>query len=516
MKNRSMQLKTINKLLAVILIILVATLFRIYPIYQFSFQPSGYNGQIEIRSLNIEETGHSSFSSRGEILIDIYTAEQKIIINQDPQIIFLITTLTQCICFSLVIILFTKPILKDKTLDLIPMAFIVLFSIFATPDVITRLSGWNGPYLWIFYFLAFYLIIFKKQTKSIICLSMLLLIILPIAYFTEAIFVFLLLIILLIYQLVYKRTVIPNTHIILYIMFFIIYEIYISDYSMDWIFQIITMITTYTQNTTRSQLLNYIAGGTNISMIKNLICIVLASIPLIYFIIIGKKKFDTKIVDLFNVLLLTIFVFGIIIYFWMGFTGIAQRIPLYGALLSILAFTVLSAKKTNNKNYMILIFFISVAIIFSGYTYITSDYNSSAISFDEEAASNWLITHTYKSETIFTDLRLSGPLTYNGYSPVILNDVFISPETVNKLLEEMFYKIDSPVDAFYQLDKLNNVNIRLIYFSTSFTERFPGIKGFDYSFLPASKDYLERYDELNQFDVIYRNHESTILYIKDE
>jgi hypothetical protein len=508
-----MQLKTINKILIVILIIVITTLIRLYPIFQFSFQPSGYNGLIQLRTLSLIETGHTPFSMRGEILIDIYNAVSTIIINLDPAQNLFLTTVIQCAGFSLIVLLFTKVMSKDKKLDIIPIALIVLFSIFATPDIITRLTGWNGPYLWIFYFLALYLIIFKKQNRSIICISMILLFILPIAYFTEALFVFLILIVLLVYQNLVKRILIPNIFIIIYIIFFMIYETYVSNYTLNWVYQFIDMIVVNFQNDTRSQILEYIASGTEISMIKNFMCILFASIPLVYFIFIGKKKVDTKIVDLFYVFILTISILIILFYLWMGITGIFQRIPIYITLISILAFAVLSTSNTNKKHYKILISIVMISVIFSGYTYITSDYNSSTISFDEAACSNWLENHAYKNETIFTDLRLSGPITYDGYSPVIINDATIPPDTVNQLLEKMFYNIDSPMEAFGQLNNIYNVNIKIAFFSTSYTERFPGIKGYDYSFLPAPKNYLQTYDRLNQFDVIYRNRESTLLYV---
>ena len=502
-------LKNINKTLLILLVILLATCIRLYPIYQYSQEPTSYQGSDVLRSNYLLENGHALPSYRGEMILDKLEAIKSIIVQLTPTQNLLLTSTYQSFIFCLIILLFTKGTSNN---NLILTTLVIAFSISATPDIIFRLSGWNGPYAWMFFFMSLYLILFKSKNVATVFLSLLLLLIIPATYFTESLFVAVILSTAFIFHIFLNKGVFSNNIIILYISFFIAWLMYMSISGFSTIFNILSMVQSFVQQDSRIITLNYLAGGTKISMIKNAISNILASLPLFYLILKGNKLLDGKIYNLFLVAFTSICFLSVVFFLWMGVTGVFQRIPLYVILFSIISFSLLSGLMTKKKHLNVLIIIGVITIIFSNFVYVTSDYNDK-LTFDEAAGTHWLMHHTSKEEVIFTDLRLSAPFIANGYSTIGINDVSLPPNKVDKMLESIFYEVDSPIEAFKQL-KMNQKNIKYLYFSNRYTERFPGIKGRDYNFLPANIDFIEMYAGLNEYNIIYRNEDTIILLIK--
>lgn len=513
MIENKIQLKKINEILLVILVITLATLIRLYPILQYSLDPSLYEGSGVLRINYLMENGHALPAERGEMILDKLAAIKILLIQLTPVQDLLVSSIFLSLTFGLVILLFAKKANKNKDINFVTIGLVVAFSISASSDVITRLSGWNGPYTWIYFLTSLYIIIYKPQNMTTVFLSLLLLLIIPLAYFSESLFVAVILSTDFILYVYFNKGVFSKIKVFLFLSFFITWLMYMSTSGFTSMFNIVHLIQSFIHQDSRILTLNYIAGGTKISMIINAISNILASLPLFYLILKGRKFFDSRIYNLFLITVTSIGFLSVVFFFWMGITGVLQRIPLYIVLFSIISFSLLSVSITEKKHLNILLIIGVLTIIFSSFAYVTSDYMSSKLTFDEAAGTHWLMPHISKEDVIFTDLRLSAPFIANEYSTIGINDVSLPHNKVDEMLEKIYYKVNSPIEIFNQL-KMHQKNVKYIYLSSKYAERFPGIIGFDYNFLPAPKDFIEKYEALNEFNVIYRNKDTIILLLK--
>lgn len=505
-------LSAVNIGLLIILVVTLATIVRLYPIIQYSLDAASYSGLGVLRFNYLLDNGHALPSERGEVILDKLDVIKLLIIQLTPLQNLVVTTIYQSLILCLIILLFAKELHRDRETGFYSIALIVAFSILATPDIIIRLTGWNGPYAWIYFITSLYLIIYKERTMKITFLSLFFLLMLPLTYFSESLFAETILIIAIIYKIIFKREIFSNNMIVLYSVFFIAWLIYSSITGFESILKIVDITRSYIQQDSRILTLNYIAGGTVFSMIKFAIADTLASIPLLYSVM-RYKLFSQKAQYLLITVLISIGLLTGVFFLWMGLSGVFQRIPLYVALFSIIYFSILNISKLDKRHIAALRIIVMISIIFSSFAYITSEYTSAKLTFSEAEGSKWLRGHTSNENLIFTDLRLSAPFTSNGYHTIGINDNSLSPTKVNVLLEEIFYGRGSPNEAFKGL-KIGGKNIKYLCFSDRYTERFPGIQGYDFNFLPAPENFLERYENSNKFDVIYRNVDTTILSCK--
>jgi hypothetical protein len=205
---------------------------------------------------------------------------------------------------------------------------------------------------------------------------------------------------------------------------------------------------------------------------------------------------------------------GIILFPWMGLVGVIQRIPSYFAFLFVLCFALVCAVTRDKKHLKVILALGLVTVILTCYSIVSSQYFTNKPSYNEEAGGNWLMLHAPAAARIFTDFRVSANFTANGYAPIIINDAALPAARVNALLEAIYYNNDSSAafDALKSLGVTANSG-GYLFFSTRFADAYPALSGFDYTFHPASVNYLDKYERSNNTDVIYTNNDITIFKI---
>jgi hypothetical protein len=519
LKIQNITMNNLNKFLLVFLVLLIATIIKVYPAYQYSFEPSGYLGQGGERITYFLKTGHILQPGRGEVILDILGYAKSLIIPEmTPQFNLLLFAFFLSLVFSLVVLLFTRICAKNNyRFSFAIVLLIVLFSISATPDIIERLANWNGPYAWIFLFLFIYFIVFKKKNPFNTGLGLFFLFLLPLTYFTDSLYLFVILSIALLYQIFLKKNIFPVSMIILYGVFFLSWLIYMSIAGLNTILSSLSMLHSFLSGESRILMLKYVAAtGSTQSIIKNSLCIILACSPIIFFVFGGYKEIFDKYRHFFMILIISLFFLAGGSFLWMGYVGVIQRIPLLAVLFSILLLAIFLSKKQikiisrRNIKYSIMVFAVIGAIIISSYTYLTSEYNSTPISFGEAEGSSWLRSNMDPQKVIFTDFRLSAPFEYRGFSTIILNDVGLSAEKINWLLEDIYYNNNDPMNALLSVTTIDGRIFDYLFFSQRCTEKFPGLKGYEFNFLPPPKDFLEKYQNSNKFNYIYENNEVNI------
>jgi hypothetical protein len=479
----------INKVLFFILIIVLVTTIRVYPLYQNSLEPTSYEGPSVKRLDYLLENGHSLPAERGEIILDKLSAIKILIINPSPKQNLLLNSFQLSLSYSLLMLLFAKTPNQKRNL--------------------TLLSGWNSPYTWIFLWSSIYILLYKKRNVINTFLFIFFLLLIPPVYFTFSLFTAFLVVTCFFFQILSGRKIFSNTIIILYIVFLLTWTMHESQMGFSFILNFIDYAHSFVQEESRSVELRYILGGTIFSVIEHAISIALASIPLLYVIIKRKRVFDSRTHDFLVVYVMSCMLFSIVFYLWMGITGIFQRIPLYISLASISSFSLLSTSNIRKQHQTTLLSIILVAIIFTNFIYITSEYTRQKPSFNEAAGAHWLMDRMSKEDLIFTDLRLSATFISNGYLTIGVPDHILDPLTVNKLLEGIFYDPSTPDQVFRGMSK-DGKDIKYIYFSKVYTSTYPAIMGFDYNYQPAPKDYLNRYNNIKEFDLIYQNSDISI------
>ncbi len=517
--QNSTHVSTSKKILLILTIVLIITTIRLYPTYQYSSEPDSYIGAGVLKQNTIITTGHLPSLERGEALLSVYNLEKQLIIPSFPPYEKYIYSFFLGVTFILVIILFARhrSDRSDSQLDTKSLITLTIFGLCATPDIIMNLGGWNGPYAWIFLFLSLYYAVYKEHTIRNMGLAVFFLLLLPITYFTIALVTGGILLTALCYQTMFTKEVIPKSLIILYLIFFIGYQIYATVFGFDLIVSVDNMVISFIEGNSRIVELKYTLGGSKISFFVSALSNLLACVPLFFFIAQGYSDRDSKSYAFIIILVLSLAIMSAGFYLWMGYYGVIQRIPYLTVLTSILAVALMIRtdfiKGCSSKTIMIrkiIILSIVCTVVISNIFNVSSEYHEQKIEFTEAAGLTWLKENSLPEEIIFTDFRLAGSLIAHKNPTLFIDDNAMSPERVNWLLENIYYNEGDPIEALDQIKTNEGRTSNILLFSEKFT-RFPGIKGFDNIFQPASKDFLDPYMRSNSINLVYRNDETIIL-----
>lgn len=517
--QNNVHLNTSKKILLILTIILIITTIRLYPTYQYSSEPDSYEGAGVLLKNTIMDTGHLPSLGRGEALLSVYSVEKQLIIPLFLPYERYIYSLFLGITFILVLILFAlhRSDRSNYKLDTKSLVILTIFGLCATPSIIMQLGGWNGPYAWIFLLIFLYYAVYKEHTITNMGLAIFFLLLLPITYFTIALIAAVILLSTLCYKIMFNKEVIPESLIILYVIFFIGYQIYATVFGFDILTSIDSVVFSYFEGSSRVLGLKYILGGSKISFFANTLSNFLACIPLFFFIVRGYGNRNTKSYALIIILVFSLAIMSTGFYLWMGYYGVIQRIPYFTVLTSILAVTLMIRtgfiEKSSSKNVKIrtiLVLSIVCAVVISNIFNVSSEYYEQNIEFTEAAGLTWLKENALPEDIIFTDFRLAGSLIAHKNPTLFIDDNAMPPKRVNWLLENIYYNEGDPIQALNQIKTNEGRTSDLFLFSEKFT-RFPGIKGYDNIFQPATKDFLDPFMRSDNINLVYRNDETIVL-----
>lgn len=181
---------------------------------------------------------------------------------------------------------------------------------------------------------------------------------------------------------------------------------------------------------------------------------------------------------------------------WMGVYGAIQRISAYVVYPTV---ATISSTYEMGKRFAVLLFLvILIAVPLTFFIYVESPYNKgSYATVQEESVSQWIVMHSHEDDGVFTDLRLGGTLVARGHLYTAgIPDTGSSARTAPLICEYLFY---SPSEESLRVgielvERENGIRVDFLFVSDQMTSQFPAIRGYDYTFKPASVDFTTQYD----------------------
>lgn len=498
------------RILIVILVLLVLAAVRLYPVYQYSLEPDSYKGLQAYRLNHLIDSGHALPSERGEVLLDKLDVIRMLVATLPSEFDLLAVSLVQSLVLMLCVLLFYRHYSKRVAGPTFGLSLVVLvFAASASPDIIAQLAGWNGPYAWIFILLFLYFSLAKSSTFTSATLSLTFLLIVPLTYFTMAMMLFIVMLCAPVYSVVTRRGVFSRTLILCYLIFFLAWLLYMSISAFGTVVRAGDLIKLAFRQESRIYGLNNVLKSSTGSVVENAISYSLAYVPLAY-VFHDRNRLGTNARGLLGIFALAFLPVVLGLFSWMGIVGVIQRVPYLIVLVAILFFSIYAGARLGpwlhlESSKKILVITAVLAVFFSSYAHLASDYSSAKITFSEADGIEWLSSVSTPESPMFTDLRLSGPFAARGYDPVIINDESLPPNEVNRLLDAIFYGNGDPMEALRELRTSKGQQIEFLFFSESYTNHFPGIKGYDYNFKSAPADFMNRYRNSVDFALVYSN-----------
>lgn len=534
-------MKKTQLILILLIVLLVSTFIRTYPIIDYSPEPVTYSGggkyyldEIIIKDGYLRQGNEIvDYGLYGGVieeyqrypLIPLFFAIIRIIFDVNYDWTF---RLIYSLAFALPLLTFTGCIycrsseifhVKRKEfkeylshyISLVPLFLVLLYSQLASPYVITQL-GITG---WIFIIPSFYLLTFKQiHNNEMIIVSLIFLTLLPAVYFTGASFLALWFIIFfmmyIIHRLFKENYHFENSNImVFFIIFYLTYTVFLALNR----FQVIpsVLLNSYDiffQGSNNFQTVapilpdSYILPTSTYNKIRYLSNAVLVGVPLIWFLLnknVIKNK-DLKIWLFILSAIMAIFSYAFFTYIWLGTMGI-MRVAEYGSLISIIVVAILLSNKSLKK-YKILTFIVCLALITSTTTYLLDEnIPYRFITNNEENTINWIDGNFEKTDIIFTDHRLSGSLVGKGF----LLTTGITPEILGtnskSLLDKIYYsnisiEIEDTFDIFPEEPDI-------LFFSIEMTHSAPAIGLYNFFVKPAVYNFMKKFDENSGINKVF-------------
>lgn len=187
-----------------------------------------------------------------------------------------------------------------------------------------------------------------------IALSLAFLAAIVLTYFTVGIFMVVLLGVATFYGVHSKRPIVSMNTLLVYVVSLFAWLIYMSVYGFNSIVNVIPTFLDLFHQETRVLGLSYIGRGSQRSFFWNTLANGLASIPLLYFLLYGRKLIDHKVRDIPVIGFLTLGLLSLCYYAWMGVTGVVQRVTVFVALFAIISLALLSTSRIKRSHLAVL------------------------------------------------------------------------------------------------------------------------------------------------------------------
>jgi hypothetical protein len=516
MAKKGHDLTRLHQLAIFVVLMVVLTVARLYPVYQYSVEPYSYNGYLEYRTKYLLANGHSLPPERGEVLSDKIEAIRFMLLPLSPEMDLLLVSLVQSLVLALgVLLVYRRYRRQDKPSGLAASLLVMAFAVSSSPNIVSQLVGLYASYASIFFTLSAYYLICARDTFRNKSLGLLFLLLLPLTYFTMALFLVIVVVVAIGYQAVTRRRLLSSTLLAIYVVFFVAWTMYVSMVAFGEVLGTFDKIELLLSKESRVLTLEFVQRGSFHSIALYGASFVLVCLPLAYFAW-TIKRYDRRLQHFFLVLVISVVPVGLGLYLFMGFNGVIQRIPGLTAHVSIVFSAIFCASqlpktwKFHRGNGKVFVLCLVTAIVLANYIHVTTEYNSIRISVREASGIDWLMSHTTSNDTVFSDFRISGPLTANGYDPLIVNDEFLTGETVNLLLRGIYYNSSNPLPSILLLCSLENRSCDYLVFSQRSADYFPGVMGYDYNFRNASRDFLVKYSVLSELHQVMDNGEIVV------
>lgn len=520
-------------------ILAMSTMVRLNPLMDYSPQPTTYSaGAIYCQKLVID-SGHFPSQTEAEDLVSehpfsgslieystypvfpSFLISSMIVVDVEPGSWGARILLSLCLALPIVTIalcFFSKRLGKSRmskrervdTAFLVCAAIVLLYSQMGSPFLINQL----GSQGWIFFLYPIYLLFVRKEdefrTRAV---SLLFLCLLPMVYFTAASFFLLWLSIITVKRYVTEKSTNGLARIL--VVVFIVYLSYNLVMSTGRGMSLMHV---------SANLLDFVRGGfsgfsssslslpqeylVNTSLLNKAryaVNAILVVLPVLLLLVYRKRvrNFSMRFDEVVVAGILTLPVFLLILYFWIGSLSIG-RIPEYGSLMSLLA--VLLLVTVNHGKVKILIAIIaSLAIIASCVTYI-SDENTPyrLLTEQEDSAGSWILEVIPEDNVVFTDHRLAGALVGEGFLTTTGLVEKISVHYTTERIEVVYYDYDGR--AAFDIISIE-YNSSYVFFSLGMANESPAIFLYNYPIHHAPENFMEKYENSSFFNKVFDNGE---------
>jgi hypothetical protein len=176
----------------------------------------------------------------------------------------------------------------------------------------------------------------------------------------------------------------------------------------------------------------------------------------------------------------------------------------YGLVLSIVGFPLLALQR-NLRRYVAILLVVAVV---TGTIAFAADENLSInfVTYEESAASSWLLVYAPTDSGVFTDYRLSGPLLGGGYAKTTgLSQQSTNDSAFIALFQNIYCARNgsASVSAIRFIRYFDGSSPRLIFFSTEMERNVPGVRVYGLGLKACSNAFLGRYDTTQLVSKVY-------------
>lgn len=525
-------------ILCIVILFLLSPLIYSYPIHEYSTAPAQFNGGGSYFSDYLINTGHSL--KHGDVVTFgvfsntiygqtespatvIFGVIRNLIITSSDSSFWNYSILYYffaALSFSLSILLFYRPTAEKSNYAVLS---IVLFTIFGVPYIIGNIGG-NAGIGWTLILLILYTYT-KRDSPNMRLILIILLISLPLIYYTPSSMLLLILSSLIIYNTLHKNYQASFQLTLLYFILWLSTSIYISIGRFSGTLNIFSRLPLiikegFVQSSAgvgSNEVIPYLITTSSSNKIMLLINAIFVVVPVVYFLLTGFKKFDKKdgILHVLWAYFLSLIPLTFLLFIWLGLWGVA-RLSEWGGVFSFLVFSA-TIGKIHKSQGKILTFLIAIAIITSIFAYVTDENKPTGyLTFEEEYSANWLIKHIYNDKSVFTDFRIAGYFVGNNHLRVTgVNNIDYPLNSSINYMEAIYYS-NNETEAEKALDKIklnNGQKMNYLLFSNQMTKNIPGIKLYDYAFRPAPSNFTEKYDTSSFTHRVYDNGKSMNYYL---
>ncbi len=204
---------------------------------------------------------------------------------------------------------------------------------------------------------------------------------------------------------------------------------------------------------------------------------------------------------------ISLIVFGIGVSSAVGLVKGVFRVPEYITVLSLLAIPSTLKGLPSLPRRSVLLALAIVVVLSAGIHLSSPIVPAQFVSPQEAAGADWIRSHSSPEVVIFSDFRMAGPLVAAGYLRVVgVSGVGVPRAETDRLLAAIYYSNNacSATEAFDQVKTLQeNRSYDVILVSTQMTILFPGIQGYQTTYLPARQDFTSVYDRIPSMGRIF-------------
>ena len=521
---------------ALFVIIIVAPLIRFLPLVSFSPQAASYGGpsyafvQYVIKTGTILQKGQiSNYGNYGfgiyhgteYPLFGIYQAILNIVLDipVDSWGYHLILSIMLTLLLVPAILIFKgKRTMLTKANYLMAIALISL----GTPTIILYLSGYNAPIGWAF--LLFLIYLMSQDSRRSTFLFAIFAIAMGLTYQTSSL-VFLIVCVVCLFTRV-KGDWKLNYKAFLGIVLWISYSSLVATIQFSGFLD--QLLSIFSRNAKPVTLSSYFISSSlqdKFLIGVNIFLVAVGTLYLAALVYRNRQSINQQLFILLRAYFIAVILFGIAVSSGFSVLIVISRMTEYGALLFLVLFTIVSSTKlkigvSSFRGKSVTVIFVSLIIFTSVFAYFSANSNvNQFVSYPEAAGANWIVSRGNQS-TVYTDLRIGGPIIEKLDLKVNAILPYAEGPPIGPALYDLFYSNNTQLLEGYLANltsqSFTNHSTNLIFISTAwFSSSQPGIQAYTNFYRGPGRSFISTYDQSTFLDKIYDDGAGSVYYLNN-